>query len=221
MKVLVLGDSHSRVFNYCNSKQSSIFFDVIIVSGATAQGSVNPNSKTNALMVFKEKLTTIKKKEYSYIIINLGEVDCGYLIWYRMKKYNISIEEQLTNSTDNLFSFIKEVVNYFDHSFIIINGSILPTIQDNTDKNFLAGARSEINNSQLERTKLTLRYNDILKRHCLTNQYKYMDITSYILNKKTNIVHPKYLNKCKHDHHLDDETTYMFWLKELYSILYG
>jgi len=52
IKILVLGDSHSEIFNYCNKKQKNIFFDVIIVSGATAQGSVNPNSNTNALEIF-------------------------------------------------------------------------------------------------------------------------------------------------------------------------
>jgi hypothetical protein len=55
IKILVLGDSHSEVFNYCNTKQQNIFFEVVIVGGATSQGSVNPNSNTNALNIFKEK----------------------------------------------------------------------------------------------------------------------------------------------------------------------
>ena len=50
--ILVLGDSHSGIFNYCNTKQQNIHFDVIVVGGATAQGSVNPNSNTNALNIF-------------------------------------------------------------------------------------------------------------------------------------------------------------------------
>ena len=49
IKILVLGDSHSEIFNYCNNKQQDIIFEAHIVGGATAQGMVNPNSNTNAL----------------------------------------------------------------------------------------------------------------------------------------------------------------------------
>ena len=38
IKILVLGDSHSQIFNYCNKKQQNIHFEVVIVPGATAQG---------------------------------------------------------------------------------------------------------------------------------------------------------------------------------------
>lgn len=49
--ILVIGDSHTQVFKYCNDKNTDYHFDVQKVSGATAQGSVNPNSKTNALKI--------------------------------------------------------------------------------------------------------------------------------------------------------------------------
>jgi hypothetical protein len=57
-------------------------FDVCIVGGATAQGAVNPNSKTDALAIFQKK---IKYTNADNILIMLGEVDCGYLIWVRSK----------------------------------------------------------------------------------------------------------------------------------------
>lgn len=220
IKILVLGDSHCDVFNYCNTKQQKINFEVTIVGGATAQGSVNPNSNTNALNLFKEKLNNINYKDYRYIIINLGEVDCGYLIWYRKNKYDISIEEQIKITTDNLFNFIySEILPYFESSKIIINGSILPTIKDNTDKKYMSGARSEVNESQINRTLLTLQYNDILKKRSSENGYNYIDITQYILNSETKIVNTKFLNKDIYDHHLDNETTYNLWMDELSKII--
>jgi hypothetical protein len=194
--ILVLGDSHSEVFNYCNKKQQNIYFEVVIVGGATAQGSVNPNSNTNALNIFKKKINTIKDKAFKYIIINLGEVDCGFVIWYRKHKYNIDIEDQLKITTDNLFNFIKlEILPYFQSSKIILNGSILPTIKDNTDKKYLVGARSEVNVSQIDRTVLTIKYNNILKNYSLVNGYNYMDITNYILDNETKMVNKIFLNK--------------------------
>lgn len=39
--ILVLGDSHVRVFNLCNKKQKLYNFDVCDVGGATAQGCIN------------------------------------------------------------------------------------------------------------------------------------------------------------------------------------
>jgi hypothetical protein len=220
IKILVLGDSHSNIFNYCNKKQTDIFFEVIEVPGATAQGSVNPNNNTNSLNIFKEKLNNIKQNEFQYIIINLGEVDCGYLIWYRKNKYNITIDEQLKITTNNLFDFINsQLLSYFEPYQIILNGSVLPTIKNNTDKKYLKGARSEVNASQINRTLLTLKYNSILKNHSFVNGYNYMDITNYILDTKTNVVNNLFLNKNKYDHHLDNDTTYNFWLTELYKII--
>jgi len=220
IKILVLGDSHSEVFNYCNKKQKNIKFEVVIVGGATAQGSVNPNSNTNALNIFKEKLNKIKHNDYKYVIINLGEVDCGFVIWYRKNKYNISIEDQLKITTDNLFNFINlNLLPYFESSKIIINGSILPTIKDNTDKKYLMGARSEVNSSQMDRTALTIKYNSILQNYSLINGYNYMDITKYILDNETKLVNTIFLNKNIFDHHLDNEKTYNLWLCELYKII--
>ena len=220
INILVLGDSHCDVFNYCNQKQSKIHFEVVVVGGATAQGAVNPNSATNALILFKNKLKTTNPNEFHYIMIHLGEVDCGFVIWYRKEKYNIRIEDQLKISTDNLFQFIhSEIVPYFEPSKIIVNGSVLPTIQDNTDKNYLMGARSQVNASIQDRTQLTLQYNDQLKHFSFQYGYNYMDITADILDNVSNTVNTHYLNKNIYDHHLNNETTYSFWLRELHQII--
>lgn len=219
MKILVLGDSHGNIFNYCNTKQQNIHFEVVVVGGATAQGSVNPNSATNALSIFKKTLNNIKHNDFNYIIINLGEVDCGFVIWYRKNKYNIGIEDQLKISTGNLFNFINlEILPHFESSKIIINGSVLPTIKDNTDNRYLTGARSEVKASQIDRTKLTIKYNNILKQYSLINGHNYMDITNYILDNETKVVKTIFLNKNIFDHHLDDENTYNLWLCELHKI---
>ena len=127
------GDSHSRVFKFLNNKQNEIQFDVCEIGGATAQGAVNPNSKTN---IFLNKIKNSKKADK--IIIMLGEVDCGFVIWVRSKRYNISVDEQIENSTNNLFKFIEKILNNFSYKKeeIIVAGAVLPTIKDNTNKNF-------------------------------------------------------------------------------------
>lgn len=217
MRILCCGDSHTRVFNYCNTSQNKHIFDVCIVSGATAQGAVNPNSRTDALNIFKRKINSTHTDK---ILIMLGEVDCGFVIWVRSKKYNISVDEQINVSVNNLFTFIGNIIatNKYTNKDIIICGSVLPTIKDNTDKKLLGGARSEVDVSQLERTKKTIEYNNLLKLNCYKYGYNYIDIVNDIMGKD-GIVNDKFLNSNPGDHHLDNEKTYKLWLSKLENIL--
>jgi hypothetical protein len=218
MKILCCGDSHLGVFNYCNSRQNRFVFDVCIVGGATAQGAVNPNSKTDALNIYEKKINSTRSDK---ILIMLGEVDCGFVIWVRSKKYNISIDHQINVSVNNLFTFVDNIIatkNYTNKD-IIICGSILPTIKDNTDKKFLNGARSEVDVSQLERTKKTIEYNNLLKINCHKYGYNYIEIVDDILGKD-GIIKDEFLNSDPFDHHLDNEKTYKLWLSKLKNILY-
>lgn len=218
--IIVCGDSHAGVFRFMNNKQKNIHFDVCEVGGATAQGMVNPNSKMNALSIFINKIK--KSKKADKIIIMLGEVDCGFLIWVRSKRYNISVYKQIENSTENLFKFIEKIINNFNYSKedIIVIGSVLPTIKDSTNKKYLNGARSEVDVSQKIRTDKTLEYNEILKTYCKKNGHHYIDITEETLDSNSNIIKDNFINNNPCDHHLDNEKTYSMWLNKLQSILF-
>lgn len=153
------------------------------------------------------------------ILIMLGEVDCGFVIWVRSKRYNISIDDQINISVNNLFTFVDNIIatkNYTNKD-IIICGSILPTIKDNTDKKFLCGARSDVDVSQLERTKKTIEYNNLLKINCHKYGYNYIEIVNDILGKD-GIVRDEFLNSNSANHHLDNEKTYKLWLSKLKTI---
>jgi hypothetical protein len=218
MNILVLGDSHAGVFRYCNCKQSLYVFDVCEVGGATSLGVVNPNSKTNALPIFSNRLNNTITKDK--VLIMLGEVDCGFVIWVRSARYNISVDEQLQTSVDNLFKFVKNDVieiGGYRNKDVIIAGSIMPTISDNTDKKMLGGARSEVTVSQNIRTMKTLEYNSKLKQKCNENGYNYIDITNNILGSD-GVVKSQYLNNNVYDHHLDNNKTYKLWIDQINAI---
>lgn len=194
-------------------------FRVVSIDGASAQGVVNPNSKTDALNHFRETLRQINPAKFDYVIVNLGEVDCGFVMWYRANKHNISIDDQLILSTTNLFNFVQDELRpIFEASKIIINGSVFPVIGDNTDTQFLCGARKEVTASIVERTNLTTRYNQMLKAGAATNGYNYIDINNHVVDPTTNIVKPEFRRKNVHDHHLLFEATYPLWLTELTKI---
>tara|TARA_Y100000813_G_C23985175_1_gene268485 strand:- start:90 stop:353 length:264 start_codon:yes stop_codon:yes gene_type:complete len=80
-KILLLGDSHAHVFNLVDKAAHDLFISHCIVTGSSAQGVVNPNSKTNALPIFRDILSK-NAESHTHCMTMLGEVDCGHVIWY-------------------------------------------------------------------------------------------------------------------------------------------
>ena len=192
-------------------------FDVVKVPGASAQGIVNPHSKTHALNKFKEMLQK-KTNNYDKVLVMLGEVDCGFVIWYRTTKYEISIDEQLTISINNLFSFIENNLReFYDPIDIVVIGSILPIIDDNTNKKFLGGQRATVKNSRDDRKNLTLKYNYILENKCVKLGYQYVDINNEVSTSIDGKVEEKYTIS-KFNHHLKNETTYDIWIDKFVEL---
>ena len=206
--ILALGDSHTGVFKHINKKRlmHDVEFNVVTVHGATAQGANNPNSKTNALAKFKEKLASEKK--HDGVMVMLGEVDCGFVIWYRKEKYNTSIEEQLDNSVTKLFEFIdNEVRTKYDAEQITVIGVNLPTLFDHV----IPGAKLRREFYGLgtlkERTQLTLMYNDSLKNECIKRRYNYTDIVKETMDPTSQVVDKQYLRPNERDHHISEVKT--------------
>lgn len=107
----ILSDSHGEFFKKVDFTQFQLQPSFCIVPGATASGLANPNSKTKALPIFKEYL----KKNFrrgDIIIVELGEVDCGFTIWLRSQREEISIETQLDQTLDNFEKFLNELKSF-------------------------------------------------------------------------------------------------------------
>ena len=214
-KILLLGDSHAHVFKHVDHATSTFSISHCIVTGSSAQGAVNPHSKTNALPIFRDVLSK-NAKSHTHCMTMLGEVDCGFVIWYRKKKYNDSIKSQLERSLNNYFQFLKqEVEKYFLAEHILICCVVPPTIQDNTDKRFLKGARTEVTATQLERAKLTETYNHYLSKICSKRAYKFVNPYAHFIDQKTQLPKKDILNKNPYDHHLDQSKTFEYWLASL------
>ena len=206
MNILFFGDSHAQHYIKwgANNIQNEIKFDVCFVGGATAQGAVNPGSKTKALSIYRETLERKKNDNYDYVGIMLGEVDCGFVIWYRAKKYNQNIQEQIMLAANNLEEFLKnDVEKVFPKDKVVVVGATLPTIKNNTDKKFLSGARSEVDASLQERIDCTFEYNKQLAIMAKNNKYLYFDISDETFDQENYCVFSQFLNKNPHDHHFD------------------
>ena len=214
-KILLLGDSHAHVFKLVDNAAPDFSLSHCIVTGSSAQGAVNPDSKTNALPIFRDVLSK-NAASHTHCMTMLGEVDCGFVIWYRKKKYNDSIKSQLERSLNNYFQFLKqEVEKYFSSENILVCCVVPPTIQDNTDKRFLKGARTEVTATQLERAKLTETYNHYLSKICSKRKYKFVNPYAHLISRETRLAKKDFLNKNPYDHHLDHSKTFGYWLASL------
>ncbi len=213
--IYVFGDSHAFVFPYINKRYPfySYYFDTTAITGATAVGMRNPNSKTNALPIFQNKISSIKDKS-STLLFLLGEIDTGFVIWYRADKYNESVDKQLEESINAYQKFLLAIQNQ-GFKNIIIQSAPLPTIKDNQTWGKIANLRKEVNANQIERTQLTLEYNKRLKNIAKQNGYHFLDLDQYLLNKNSSLIDNKYLNKDANDHHLDNKAYSNIIIKQI------
>lgn len=197
----IFGDSHTEVFKHISEKKRLKLkrFDVTFVGGATAQGMRNPNSKTNALQEFEDKIYTLKKS--SKLIFQLGEVDTGFVIWYRAKKYNEPVEEQLMLSINSYVDFLKKIKKD-GYNHIMVVSAPLPTIQDNQDWGEVANLRKEVTATLRERTDLTLQYNKLLEEECKKHNVYFLPTDDLLLDEETKKIKSVFLNKDKNNHHL-------------------
>lgn len=162
-------------------------------------GLANPHSKTQAMSVFREYLSRVNPK--NFFLFMLGEVDCGFVIWYRAQKYKMSIEEQFTISLNNYLKLIQEARSVVGDNIVVCSVP-LPTIRDGQRKGDVANKRLGIQASLKERTGLTLKYSEQLKEYCRGNGLMYLDFHSETLNPMTGIVDEKFINENPEDHHL-------------------
>ncbi|HEX5338950.1 MAG TPA: hypothetical protein VFW53_10985, partial [Gallionella sp.] len=149
-EILVLGDSHSPIFNHPRFKAAfpDLSFDVVTVIGATASGLENPNTKTQAYPIFKQ---ASQRSVAKTVMVMLGEVDTGFVIWYRAQKYRESVTAMADCAIASYSRFLLELKTR--HEVVCIS-TPLPTIQDGNDWGEVANARREVTASQAERTAL-------------------------------------------------------------------
>lgn len=195
-RILVVGDSHAKIFRHFLFLRylPSLHFTVVRKGGATASGLATPNSKTQAYKRFKDALATIPR---DMVMVQLGEVDTGYVIWYRARKHNASVDEMFDLAIKSYTDFLSEVAATDD---VIVISAPLPTITDGNDWGEVADLRKEVTTSQKDRTALTLRFNSEIEAFCLENGLGYLNLDSACLGKD-GIVDSFYMHPNAIDHH--------------------
>lgn len=158
-----MGDSHVAVFDHDLFKIAFPFtqFSVTCVHGATASGLENPNSKTQAQEIFAK--ATRETPQGSKVLLMLGEVDTGFVIWYRAKKYGESIDQMMNLAIDN---YVRLIMQVGKHHHPVVISAPLPTIGDGSLIGEVANQRKAVSATQQERTTLTVRFNAAIETQC-------------------------------------------------------
>lgn len=201
-EILVLGDSHAHVFEHLRFllKFPRLSFNVVAVGGATISGLSNPSSKTQAMQIYRDELDKSKSQT---VILLLGEVDLGYVIWYRALKDSEGfdaalVEKYMNQALANLRNFIEEIAANRE---VIVLSAPLPTIGDDTVlKGDVAKQRRAVKATRQERTELTLRFNREIQAYCRQNGIHHLGLDD-ALQGADGLVAQSFMNKDQYDHH--------------------
>lgn len=199
--VLCVGDSHIRVMWYLT--MPGVWFRTLPVEGATASGILNPNGATGSMATIGDRL--VRARRWQRVMIQLGEIDCGFLIWHRAKRHALSIDEQLNMTLETYARFLTGIAQMGFREIIVLSVPA-PTITDDPiNWGDVANLRSGVTATQRERTDLTIRFNKLLGERCgRMLGVTFLDITSHHLDPATGLVAPEFLRATPGDHHLAD-----------------
>jgi hypothetical protein len=195
-EILVLGDSHAQVFTHklFGKVFPEYFFNIVKVDGATVSGLDNPNSRSQTLPIFKE---AIKHSKASTAIVLLGEVDVGFVIWYKAERDNIGIRETMGHVIQNYMQLLADLSTRFK---VICISTPLPTIQDGNDWGGVANLRKVVKASQIQRTQLTLSFNRSIQNYCQQIAVSYIMLDEESLGED-GLVKRDLLNSDTNNHH--------------------
>lgn len=197
-EILVLGDSHAEVFSHESmaSELPDYMFNVISVGGATISGLENPNSKTQAMPIFQSALSVSSAR---IAITLLGEVDTGFVIWYRAEKYNMPVDIMFDIAVRNYQRFLSGLR---ENRAVVCVSTPLPTILDGNDWGEIANARREVKASQSQRTELTMAFNQGMRQFCDETGIDYLMLDGDSVGAN-GLVRSELRNRDPKDHHYD------------------
>jgi hypothetical protein len=198
------GDSHVRIFEELSRSRAlpGTRFVVTAVRGATALGLANPNSQTHALETFKREIAWIPKSRT--LLFMLGEVDCGYLVWYRSQRGSGTAAQVAAESLKNYTGFLDGLIAE-GRERLVVASVFLPTVEDYSTWSGLQNARREVKADIAERTRITREYNAAVRAWVNDRRCTFLDLEPSMLDGSSGLVRREFVHPDPFDHHLDPE----------------
>lgn len=170
--VLVLGDSHVRVFEHWWFLWAlpRVHWHIVYVPGGTATGLANAGSITSTRTRFDQALAEVA---HDWVIVNLGEVDTGYTIWARAARGNVDPQALMQQAVERYVAFLECIA---PRERLIVLGAPLPTLPDRFEVgDEVSAMRRSVPQPQVERTRLTLEFNARVAAACRALGIRHLD----------------------------------------------
>lgn len=206
-QVLVLGDSHVRVFEHWWFMWvlPRVRWHIVYARGGTASGLYNPRSVTQTYAQFMQALKSVPN---DLVVLNLGEVDTGYTIWARAKRGNFDPMQAMVHAANNYIRFVGEARRLCQ---LVVVSAPLPTLSDDFEPaDDVLTTRKAVDHSQEDRTALTLAFNDRVAAACAGLGVPYLDDRTASLAPH-GLVWPQWQREDGPDHHYNRKI-YAKWL---------
>jgi hypothetical protein len=216
---LIVGDGHVGYFRQAVQMIGLLpwQYQICEVDGATAVGMRNPLTTINALQVFRDFLRD--KSRQATVIVQLGEADCGFVVWYRAQLYDEPVQEQVSDAIGAYLAFLTELQRDGFRD-IVVTGATLPTIPPGDAVGEEARLRRDLPGNLPHRTRLTLDYNKVLQSKARDLRLQYLDISASLLDPETKTVRAACLNPNPADHHLDYDAVGRLWADKLRGLIF-
>jgi hypothetical protein len=213
-----LGDSH--VLTVQDAFERNCFpgrqARFVAVGGATAVGLRHPVSKTQALAHFRRRL--LPRRTGVIPIFQIGEVDCGFVMWVRAEKNGEPIAEQVDQSVRAYGAFLHDI-RQAGYQRVVATSAVLPTILDGQLDGEVAQLRKQVRATLQERTQLTLQYNESLRSAAESAGAHFLDLTPYLINPKTGLIDDRFRHPDRNNHHLHPVTGGNMWAEAIERLL--
>ncbi len=227
MKILVIGDSHSKYFNItpelrdCVSNTRGLSIKVIPLSGATITGF---GRRSSSLDSYGTLVSEIEEFSPDHICFAFGQVDIELGYYYRKVfkdedvNYTDFIQDLIKNYIDRTLNFVESHPK-LSITFKGINLSTLTesrnkainytsriiseNISDPEQRKYASQKLKDLLASNIERNGAHLYFNQMLEKECENNNFGYFDVVKETSDLSTLAVN-KFHIPSSDDHHLVD-----------------
>jgi hypothetical protein len=160
--VHVIGDSHVSPF------LGEKLFLVHHVGPATAFGLIKTNSATKSNKKLFKVINNMEKNRDVALLV-FGEIDCRLHIFNQYRKsVEIFTLEEIMRKTIYNYSLIMEQINALGISFYVYGVPPASTQRNIYNYEYYADQKTRI--------EINKKYNNMLKKFCIENGYRYIDV---------------------------------------------
>ena len=245
MRVLAIGDSHTQYFGLNNQvvvAHAPVRGVTCVAKAVSAASVTGVGKQSSTLNIASDVPKWIDSFNPDFLVFNLGQVDIELGLPFRkyVKQDGIPANKHMASFIESYLTFLSGLD--FPPSKIVVKGINLPVLcfdrpkairyinrivterftdsqEDKLRQEDILASLKEDYPTDIVRTDLAFRFNDMLKTAAESSGYSYFDINDDLLNPENGLIRTSFV-PAHFDHHLIDsvDTRVLHW-KHLLPVL--